>query len=457
MPIFDNVCRNICENKETIEKIIDASNNNKTLNADIKIPLMDILKPWLLPGQEIIPRPPKESKLTLCVECPNNVYVNRTEEKLVHEIQKHFYKEEDLISCKQTEYKYVESLTSIEECDTQNMITVFNNDKKRYTNKIKRRKIVLEKEFKIIEEIKVCINKNYVNMYELFEYINKQSNENKNAKHFRAIAAILRTNVSIEDKIKRIINCDCKIIDSWYENKYNMNMKTKHQGKHYKSINTKQKRVISSIVLWSQLKDNEAVKNDFYDTILRLCHQNEQYMINYFRNSEPDFYTKPKNRCLEILCNNYILLLIKEYLNTYNEFLLLVKYNLENKPFFVTNDRMAFTKILEYNGRKLLYKLNNNELKDTHWNKDTHSSNDIIFDTIYMINMNHVQSFIKDKDSHDIFNGIGFVIARDSTKHKWNMFPVHDERINYNNFYVGNCDDSTSEYVKTNTHKQINN
>lgn len=36
--------------------------------------------------------------------------------------------------------------------------------------------------------------------------------------------------------------------------------------------------------------------------------------------------------------------------------------------------------------------------------------------------MCHIQTFIKPPNSIQIFNGIGFAIVKDNTKHKWNIF-----------------------------------
>lgn len=246
------------------------------------------------------------------------------------------------------------------------------------------------------------------------------------------------------------INKTSKI--EFYELNYLMNIKnTNEQGKHVTKINTKNKFTVSSTVLKEQMKDNKIFENKIYAKLKLYISTEENQIIECVRSHKKDdqtFYTSKQNKYLQIILNNYTLICIKEHLLNYLKFLETVSCNLQMNPNVSTcPDIIIATQILQnQQGHKLIYKLNDEELKNLHWN---HNKGEIIFDEIYLVNMydHQKQMYFKPMNSNQVFNGFGYAIARSQKKKKWNIFPSDDERMNYNNKLIERYDDLIYKYV----------
>ena len=440
-------------NKENKNKFISdieyALKNNENFTTTVQISL-DCGKYWLLPEQTNI-MPHTNIILNYNYVC----YYDSDNKLFVDCHNKHFYKNNNLKEIIISPNGQGQILTKGIHINDTNYKNTYENNKLKYDEEINKRLNEINMEEKLIDELSCIIKDCYVdeeNINTLVTYIKINIKKHRKRHNDKLLDNYkLLDEISLDDIYTGFEKPDVRTL---YMEKNIMNIKAmKNIGKHHNIINVNNTtNISSSTVLRKQLKDNIMLRNSFITTIKKntydKCNNTSYNIFRHTLNKNPENFSNDKNIYNEIICNNYVLLLIKERLDLYLNFLEKVKNNLINNPEYIVDEKNSFTKILKNkNGQKLIYKLSKKELKSKIWNE--RNDGNIIFDTIYLVNLYPFLTFVKNKNS-EIINGIGFIIAKDKINNKWNIFPSDDDEINYNNILKIPYNEQIHNYVSVN-------
>lgn len=409
-------------------------NNESSTNVKFSIPLSSLIKKYELPGQY---------HMMSNIDIPLGDFCSKkdcliNDNHMIFPEEYHFYKD-SLHEYKQ--FRLESNLESAHICTTKDfgkfLCEAYDCDKEHYDNVIKRHIQDVSNDKKLINELFDVIKNCIFNVNTIAEkmFANKRilNDRDKLPMHFFV-------------EINKLSN------DRFYNDNCLMNIKdTNEQGKHVSEIDIKNKHTVSSTVLKKQIRDNKIIEDVVYDKLSKHISTEENEIVQCIRTmkkNDDTFYKLKQNKYLQIILNNYTLFCIQERLVEYNKFLDIVEHNFKINPQISTcPDIIYVTQILQNkDGNKLIYKLNETELKSLDWNLN---KGNIIFDQIYLVNMYDYQKYmyLKPKSSNDIFSCFGYAIAHSREKKRWNVFPSDDERMNYNNTQLEKYNKEIHNYV----------
>lgn len=227
----------------------------------------------------------------------------------------------------------------------------------------------------------------------------------------------------------------------YLENKINI----KKKDKHLDVVNVNSEKLESSTLLKIIIRENDKYLQHVLEILIQNNDENKEiyeYMLNNIFVKKINIVDDIPEVIIVLICYNYLLVLIKNNVDGYLNFLNVVENNLRENPYLVVDNKIGFTKALD----RRIKVLNDDEIKIKSW---AHDNLRIFFDKIFLINDYSFCSFIHDPKNPDLIQGFGFILARSKDTKSWNVFLSDDQEINYLDIDIQVIDERKKYFATT--------